>query len=52
MSDELKALIEQKEAIEARCAHWKNSSGGSYEMALFNAGYYVVLEKIEKLKAA
>lgn len=42
----LKELIEKKDAIKQRCAHWQICQDGSYEMALHYAGYNDYMNEI------
>lgn len=44
--EELRA---QLKAIEHRCSHWRGASDGSYEMALSDAGWWDVLDKLKRI---
>jgi len=48
--DKLKELRERAALILSTNAHWKSCQDGSYEMALDYAGYYTLLDEINKLK--
>lgn len=47
---ELESLKLQAKRILDNNAHWKSCQDGSYEMALHNAGYHNVMNKIGKLE--
>lgn len=46
---EIKALIDE---IEHKVEHWKRCKDGSYEMALSEAGGYILWNKYHELKRA
>jgi len=45
-------LIAEAEAIQNQMAFWKDMQDGSYEMALENSGYYILLKQIKQLQEA
>lgn len=45
--EELEALREQ---ILVQCSHWESCKDGSYEAALYYAGYQSVIAEIKKRK--
>lgn len=49
--DTLESLREAAAAILQRNSYWKSCNDGSYEMALDNAGYYRIREKIRALES-
>lgn len=40
-------LIELRDNILKRTAHWKNCTDGSYELALDSGNYYTMIEELE-----
>jgi hypothetical protein len=42
-------LMAEAEAIQNQMAFWKDMQDGSYEMALDNSGYYVIMDQIKQL---
>ena len=49
--DTIESLKARAAAIKQRNSYWEGSNDGSYEMALDNAGYYRILEKIRALES-
>jgi hypothetical protein len=49
--DTIESLKARAAAIKQRNSYWEGCNDGSYEMALDNAGYYRILEKIRALES-
>lgn len=49
--DTLESLREAVKAIKQRNSYWEGCNDGSYEMALDNAGYYRIIQKIKDLES-
>ena len=49
--DTLAELRKTAAAIKQRNSYWEGSNDGSYEMALDNAGYYRIIQKIKDLES-
>jgi hypothetical protein len=49
--DTIESLKARAEAIKRSNSYWEDSNDGSYEMALDNAGYYRIIQKIRALES-
>lgn len=50
IEQKIKGLKAEAKAIQDQMAFWKDMQDGSYEMALDNSGYYVIMDQIKQLQ--